>query len=1090
MASIKSFSEIVATMIERLNLVQPNLDTKPGTVARDLFVDLQADELQRIYRLLSVISDKQSFATAVGKDLDRLAANFGVSRRAGSPASGIVIFTASDLNQDLPIPTGTTVSARNGVSFKTIGNFSMLASEKSRYAANAQRLREVLDISGISDQYAVEIPVEATTAGTTGNLSSFQIVETDTRFDFQVTNANSMTGGSDSENDSQFRTRFLSTFSGSNTGTSLGYRNAILSLQGVLDALIVEPGNTLMLRDGTEVLSTDSNSRILSSGTGGKVDAYVLGNKLDTITESFVFRNKSYTGTISDDVNDHILGVFNQDTSLTSEERKYIAFRDGNLPFQPVSSVLTLNGSSSGVLTEATLNADGTYSGNYILVKDLNADTGGTPFGFDRIKFVNNFKNVVGEPTVKSGKNIADRVSFTNIDNLSSIYQDITVSQENSKVSIIDPSIIKVKHTPFVKVNSVSNFTTGEVYNIENSMLDESGQNFTGEFKISGKNLPNIGDKLKVSYVWRKYFDENKDYSSNDNIYYKDVIPDSVNWSVSNGVSQESSVLLKDSITGSFTVDTAKNISSVKSVFFYEEAEGEISLENNQKVVDLSAISGALESVISIVVPNESGSSIEVFDTKKSDGYISNKKVFLPTDTGGLVGDSVIVQINKIEIYNLENNDGTFNGSTIELPEESVLTAEGLLSIVNEGYLTQREVLIDYSADQLSVVPTTPLTQLPISSSSNSNFLLNSGFSQLANSNQPIEFVYDNNLPARISKYSPTNLKIDTSGIVSQGKISVQGVTANRYTVEVFAGNSYDGATISLRSEIENLFGKDKADLLFVSKVNNVYFSNVEADINGYKINNNLYDLKNSKQDSSLDSLEIGLSYSGSLSSGSIIKVDIYLSEEDGFEELYFYQNESRYTQNMFYTINKINIVSGFRSTTGSLIGNIAVSQFMQPESNTIYFSDYDFLAPREGERITAEYNINNLIREATQAIEQVRPVTADVLVKEAQELVVDTAGTIVVDEDFQEDSDSVVENVNNAVANLLNSGTLGGIIDYSDIIQVATSIQGVDSVNVSLFNYSGGVGRRTFVKSLDNQTIVPGLVSFEAVSRKNFRIS
>ena len=95
MATIKSFTEIVNSMLERLRLVQPNLDTKPGTVSRDLFIDLQADELQKIYRLLSIISDKQSFATATGKDLDRLAANFGVIRRTGTPATGIVVFTAS-----------------------------------------------------------------------------------------------------------------------------------------------------------------------------------------------------------------------------------------------------------------------------------------------------------------------------------------------------------------------------------------------------------------------------------------------------------------------------------------------------------------------------------------------------------------------------------------------------------------------------------------------------------------------------------------------------------------------------------------------------------------------------------------------------------------------------------------------------------------------------------------------------------------------------------------------------------------------------------------------------------------------------------
>ena len=52
MASFRSFSEIVSSMVERLRLTQPDLDTKPGTVSRDLFVDVQADQLSQLYNVL------------------------------------------------------------------------------------------------------------------------------------------------------------------------------------------------------------------------------------------------------------------------------------------------------------------------------------------------------------------------------------------------------------------------------------------------------------------------------------------------------------------------------------------------------------------------------------------------------------------------------------------------------------------------------------------------------------------------------------------------------------------------------------------------------------------------------------------------------------------------------------------------------------------------------------------------------------------------------------------------------------------------------------------------------------------------------
>jgi uncharacterized phage protein gp47/JayE len=69
-------------MLQRLKLVQPNLDTKPGAVSRDLFVDIQADQIERLYRSMAIVSEKQSLATATGRDLDRIASNFGVPRRS------------------------------------------------------------------------------------------------------------------------------------------------------------------------------------------------------------------------------------------------------------------------------------------------------------------------------------------------------------------------------------------------------------------------------------------------------------------------------------------------------------------------------------------------------------------------------------------------------------------------------------------------------------------------------------------------------------------------------------------------------------------------------------------------------------------------------------------------------------------------------------------------------------------------------------------------------------------------------------------------------------------------------------------------
>ena len=210
----------------------------------------------------------------------------------------------------------------------------------------------------------------------------------------------------------------------------------------------------------------------------------------------------------------------------------------------------------------------------------------------------------------------------------------------------------------------------------------------------------------------------------------------------------------------------------------------------------------------------------------------------------------------------------------------------------------------------------------------------------------------------------------------------------------------------------------------------------------------------------------------------------------DGFEELYYSNSGSRATENRFGRIDRISVTSGFRSSTGNLIGMVDVRPANQPGTGETYFVDYEFLSPKEGERITVSYNVNGLIINATTEIESVRPVTADVLIKEAEEITVDVTGTLLINDDALKEAGTIVQNVSNTVTSLLSAAKLGPVIDYSDIISAAAAITGVDSVNISLFNETGKTGRKAFIKALDNQTISPGAVTFEVISRNKFRIS
>jgi len=1107
MARFRSFSEIVSTMIGRLKLSQPNLDTKPGTVSRDLFVDLPADQIARLYSSINLVSEKQSLATTVGRDLDRLASNFGTSRNTGSSASGIVVFCTNSLMTDISIPTGTVVTSKNGSKFKTIGNFAMSSADKNRLAANANRIRRALNIAGISSSYALEVPVQANRPGTTGNIGSLQIINADLAFPVSVTNLTAMVGGANKETDNSFRSRILSVFSGANIGTSSGYRNSILGVNGVLDALVVEPGSSLMLRDGTETIETgDGSDRIISSGTGGKVDVYVLGRKVQEVSESFIFTDLSGSGNISDERNDYTLGQSGQDPTRTSEERRVLAFKNGSLPVQPVDSMVSVAGSSSGLFTESYEDSDGVIYGNFELEKDLNPETGGSPFGFDKIHFISNTKIVEGEGLTKVGPFSSEALSFNDINEINQVYRDINETGENSEVSSAGNEFISLIHTPIIRVSQVQNKTTGEVYSVIDQNLDSDGLNTSGVIEISGRSMPTAADILSVNYTWRQVYDPYVDYAGSSSLsqFRDSSLTDSIDWSPTGGIFEEESTVTKSEDDLIFQVELAHDISKVISVYKREEVESTISVVDTSGTTDLVGIKldSADEAIENMVSIRRASDNLELYNTLVADGTFDARVIYLPSDSVGSIDDEVVVFYNKVELYDIEKTDGSFYNNIAALPSEGVLDTEEVFDAVEDLYLSGDEVYATYIADINIVHPSTSLSNLPITGGEASNTLLGLEDSG-STTNQPVFFEYDSGGdPRTIVKFGPANLDIKVSGISKPGKIKVSGVTLNRHAVDVTAGTAMSGFSFDIESELKTALNLTSIPSnMGIARVDKVClldsYGEIDEEFNilGYYLNDITYDIGSAQVDSDLENSHFTLPSTStnsaiSISSGDTIRVELLVYNTEGYEELYYSASELRTTSNRFARIDRISVSSGFRSVTGNLIGSVEIMMSSQPKGGSTYYVDYDFLAPKEGERITVSYNVNRLIADATVEIERVRPVTADVLVKEAEDLTVDVEGTLLINEDALGEADKIVENVINSVTNIVNTSSLGSIVDYSDIIAVAAGESGVDSVNISLFNESDKTGRKAFIKALDNQTISPGTVIFEATSRNKFRIN
>ena len=345
MVTIKTNDQIILDLQELLKILQPNADSKPGTVIRDLFMELPSSQIALLYDELANVSNLQSLRIVAGTDLDNLLSNYGLSRKTAQKSSGLALLTFSSIPAPIAINKGDLLFASNGTSFAVANGISVIPSNTNLYKSIATKFKNDLDFLGITDIYAVEITIQATTPGSTGDISKYGIVRTNTAGVSNVTNIFPFTGGADQEDDASFRNRGLAIFSGSSTGTSLGYRNTALTDPAVLDAVVIEPGDPLMIRDGTVVVkNADGTFTIISEGTGGKVDIIILGDILTEFTDSFIYQDKSNTNDPTNTKNIFVLGQIPGDVNKTINRRRIDDIAAGTLPAQPVDTILDVTG--------------------------------------------------------------------------------------------------------------------------------------------------------------------------------------------------------------------------------------------------------------------------------------------------------------------------------------------------------------------------------------------------------------------------------------------------------------------------------------------------------------------------------------------------------------------------------------------------------------------------------------------------------------------------------------------------------------------------------------------------------------------------
>lgn len=737
MVNIRSANEIILNLLDYFRTAQPDGNLSPGSVIRDLFVEMPASQISLLYDQLSQISNLQSLRLVSGSSLDKLAQNFGVSRKQPASSSGLAVLTFSSIPAVISIGKGDLVTASNGASFTVLNGVSVNPALSNSYRSVAAKYKNNLNFLNITDQYAVEITVQATSPGSSGNINQYSLNSTNIGGVNNVFNASPFTGGTDQEDDATFRNRVLSIFSGSSVGTSLGYKNVALSDPGVLDALVIEPGDPLMTRDGTQVENENGTLVIISEGTGGKVDIIILGNRLTEFFDTFIYQDASNNNDPSSSKNDHILGQVPGDENKTIARRRIDGIAAATLPAQPVQEILEVTGSLSGSnFVSKTIDSLGRVSGNYEIIKD-DGIYGGSPWGFDTFHWVSNKISLFQEDVVKGKFGGQDQLTFTDVSEIPEVQQEVSITNENSKIFNGDNSLIQLLHFPITNVTRVFNANTGERYVITDQNPNSSGPiNTSGVIKISGNTLPSSSDILQVDYTWVVSFDPYIDYDGRYLNNNPRSVQDSIDWGISNVVRKEFVDVALDTSNSFYSGTTKHSINYVISSNMFEQGDGYIT----------QVVSGNFAGRLAVIIPNRvndiinvdsiqlQNTDLEIFATAQNNGSFSsqrlvynNKIVFtytiiLPTDTPAVVGNDVTVIFNVNNAFSVGNVNGNFNNDQITIPVGNILSITGLVTpppklILELTYVSNIQNALSAS-----------LSNLPLSRLGNGFISDNSGF--------------------------------------------------------------------------------------------------------------------------------------------------------------------------------------------------------------------------------------------------------------------------------------------------------------------------------------------------------------------------
>lgn len=222
---IREFETMVDETLQRI--VNANIgitNTIPGSVIRTIIesllaeVDIQNYTIDQIYKAMNI-------DTAVGEDLDAIVAILGVVRKQATYAEGTVVFGRSDLYAtDIAIQYAQIISTKqnnNGsiIEFIVTDDDAKLIAGELQTAVNIRAM----------EPGNIYLPANTITVMNTPIIG----IE-------YVTNSIEFSGGSNQETDDELRHRAKQALAGLGRGTNTALRSALLGINGVVDAIVMD----------------------------------------------------------------------------------------------------------------------------------------------------------------------------------------------------------------------------------------------------------------------------------------------------------------------------------------------------------------------------------------------------------------------------------------------------------------------------------------------------------------------------------------------------------------------------------------------------------------------------------------------------------------------------------------------------------------------------------------------------------------------------------------------------------------------------------------------------------------------------------